>query len=54
MANLAITSSFPAAAASVGLVPTYAFYAIAALISFFFVRAMVQETRGRELEQMTG
>jgi MFS transporter, SP family, sugar:H+ symporter len=54
VANFAISLSFPVAAASVGLVPTYAFYAISALISFFFVRAMVQETRGRELEQMTG
>ena len=53
IANFAISLSFPVAAASVGLVPTYAFYAISALISFFFVRALVQETRGRALEQMT-
>jgi SP family sugar:H+ symporter-like MFS transporter len=53
-ANFAISLSFPVAAASVGLVPTYAFYAISALISFFFVRAWVNETRGRALEQMTG
>jgi len=53
IANFAISLSFPVAAASVGLVPTYAFYAISALISFFFVRALVHETRGRALEQMT-
>jgi SP family sugar:H+ symporter-like MFS transporter len=53
-ANFAIALSFPVAAASVGLVPTYAFYAVSAAISFFFVRALIHETRGRELEQMTG
>jgi SP family sugar:H+ symporter-like MFS transporter len=54
IANFAISLSFPWAADHIGLVLTYAFYAISALVSFFFVRAMVQETRGRELEQMTG
>ena len=54
MANFAIALSFPVAAQAVGLVPTYGFYALSALVSFFFVRAMVHETRGRELEQMTG
>ena len=37
-----------------GLATTYVFYAVAAAVSFFFVRAMVQETRGRELEDMEG
>jgi SP family sugar:H+ symporter-like MFS transporter len=54
IANFAIALSFPVAAATVGLVPTYAFYAVRALISFFFVRALIHETRGRELEQMVG
>jgi len=54
IANFAIALSFPVAAATVGLVPTYAFYAVSALVSFFFVRALVHETRGRELEQMVG
>jgi SP family sugar:H+ symporter-like MFS transporter len=54
VANFAISLSFPIAAATVGLVPTYGFYAASALVSFFFVRAMVHETRGRELEHMTG
>jgi SP family sugar:H+ symporter-like MFS transporter len=53
-ANFAIALSFPVAAKALGLVPTYGFYALSALVSFFFVRAMVHETRGRELEQMTG
>jgi MFS transporter, SP family, sugar:H+ symporter len=54
MANFVISLSFPALAASIGLTITYGFYAACALLSFFFVRAMVHETRGRELEQMEG
>ncbi|MGD9598041.1 MAG: sugar porter family MFS transporter [Steroidobacteraceae bacterium] len=54
MANFAISVSFPALAASAGLVATYGFYAASALVSFFFVRHMVHETRGLELEQMAG
>lgn len=53
-ANFAISVSFPAMAASLGLVTTYGFYAASALISFFFVLRAVKETRGRELEEMTG
>ena len=41
-------------AANLGLVVTYAFYAGSAAVSFLFVRALVRETRGRELEQMEG
>ncbi|MHA6723364.1 sugar porter family MFS transporter [Sphingomonas sp. RS2018] len=54
IANFAISVSFPALAAGVGLPITYGFYAASALLSFFFVRAMVTETRGRELEAMPG
>ncbi|WP_257816242.1 sugar porter family MFS transporter [Phenylobacterium sp. J367] len=54
IANFAISVSFPALAASLGLVVTYGFYAASAAVSFFFVRAMVHETRGKELEAMTG
>jgi SP family sugar:H+ symporter-like MFS transporter len=54
IANFAISVSFPALAASLGLVPTYAFYAVSAAVSLFFVRAMVHETRGKELEDMVG
>ena len=52
--NFAISVSFPALAAGIGLPVTYGFYAAAAAVSFFFVRAMVRETRGRELEMMEG
>ncbi len=54
IANAAISVSFPALAVSPGLAVTYTGYAIFAAISFFFVRAMVHETRGRELEDMVG
>jgi len=54
IANAAISVSFPALAVSPGLAVTYTGYAIFAAISFFFVRRMVHETRGRELEDMQG
>ncbi|QJU57700.1 sugar porter family MFS transporter [Sphingomonas sp. AP4-R1] len=54
IANFGISVSFPALAAGVGLPVTYGFYAASAFVSFFFVRAVVNETRGRALEQMTG
>ncbi|CAH0352161.1 MAG: sugar porter family MFS transporter [Sphingobium sp.] len=54
IANAAISVSFPALAASPGLAITYLGYAVFAFISFFFVRAMVHETKGRELEDMQG
>ncbi len=56
VANFAVVLSFPwlAEPENVGLTITYGFYAAAALVSFFFVRKMVHETRGRELEDMQG
>ncbi|HEU4959186.1 MAG TPA: sugar porter family MFS transporter [Sphingomonas sp.] len=54
IANFAISVSFPWLADNVGLPITYGFYAASALVSFFFVKAMVHETRGRELEEMEG
>lgn len=54
IANAAISVSFPALAVSPGLAVTYTGYAIFAAISFFFVKAMINETRGRELEDMEG
>lgn len=54
IANAAISVSFPTLAVSPGLSVTYFGYAFFAAISFFFVRAMVNETRGRELEDMEG
>ncbi len=54
IANFAISVSFPAMAAGLGLVVTYGFYAVSALISYFLVQAWVKETRGKELEDMAG
>ena len=54
IANAAISVSFPSLAVSPGLVWTYMGYALFAAISFFFVRKMVHETKGRELEDMVG
>lgn len=54
IANAVISVSFPSLVLSPGLAFTYLGYAIAALVSFFFVRAVVTETRGRELEDMPG
>jgi SP family sugar:H+ symporter-like MFS transporter len=54
IANAAISVSFPTLAVSPGLAPTYYGYAFFAAVSFFFTRAMVHETRGRELEDMQG
>ena len=53
-ANFAISSSFPWVLKNLGLTTAYSFYATCALISFFFVRAMVNETKGRKLEDMEG
>ncbi|PXW77675.1 SP family sugar:H+ symporter-like MFS transporter [Blastomonas natatoria] len=54
IANAAISVSFPSLAASPGLAVTYIGYALFAALSFFFVRKMVHETRGVELEDMQG
>ena len=54
IANALISVSFPTLAVSPGLSPTYYGYAFFAAASFFFTRAMVHETKGRELEAMQG
>ncbi|WP_419815308.1 sugar porter family MFS transporter [Glacieibacterium sp.] len=54
MTNFGISVSFPSMAAGLGLGLTYGFYALSALVSFFFVRKFIHETRGRELEDMVG
>jgi SP family sugar:H+ symporter-like MFS transporter len=53
-ANFLITFSFPVMAAKLGLTISYTFYAVCAVISFFLVKSLVHETRGKELEQMEG
>ncbi|MEK7343592.1 MAG: sugar porter family MFS transporter [Pseudomonadota bacterium] len=54
IANAIVSVSFPSLVVSPGLATAYVGYAIFALISYFFVRAMVNETKGRELEDMVG
>ena len=41
-------------AAKLGLTVSYTFYAVCAVISFFLVQKLVNETKGKELEQMQG
>jgi SP family sugar:H+ symporter-like MFS transporter len=53
-ANFLISFSFPVMAAKLGLALSYSFYAVCAVISFFLVQKLVHETRGKELEQMSG
>ena len=53
-ANFAISSSFPWVLKNLGLTVAYGFYATCAFLSIWFVRKMVHETKGIELEQMPG
>jgi len=53
-ANFLISVSFPVLSATAGLTLTYSFYAACAALSVWFVARHVHETRGRELEDMTG
>jgi len=52
--NFAVTMSFPAMMAGIGLLGAYGFFALAATASIFFVLRYVHETRGLELEEMVG
>jgi SP family sugar:H+ symporter-like MFS transporter len=54
LANFVVSSSFPWLAHHIGLPITYGAYAGFALLSSFFVRAAVYETKGMELEAMKG
>ncbi|KRG71552.1 sugar porter family MFS transporter [Pseudoxanthomonas dokdonensis] len=53
-ANFLITWTFPMLLAGIGLAGAYGLYCLAAFISIFFVLKYVQETKGKELEQMEG
>jgi SP family sugar:H+ symporter-like MFS transporter len=52
--NYLVAQSFPVMAKSLGLTISYSFYAVSAVISYFLVQKLVHETRGVELEQMSG
>jgi SP family sugar:H+ symporter-like MFS transporter len=53
-ANFMISFTFPIMLAGLGLAVSYSFYGVCAVISFFLVKSLVHETRGKELEQMEG
>ncbi len=52
--NYLIAQSFPVMASKLGLAASYTFYAVCAVISFFLVQKFIHETKGKELEEMTG
>jgi SP family sugar:H+ symporter-like MFS transporter len=52
MANWLVTVTFPAIVASMRPAGAYAIYCTFAIVSFFFVRRWVSETRGKTLEEM--
>jgi SP family sugar:H+ symporter-like MFS transporter len=54
VANFAISWSFPALLATIGLTGAYCMYAFFAALSIPFVAKFVQETKGVELEAMQG
>lgn len=52
IANFTVTLAFPPLTGTVGLWFLYSLFALFALLSFFFVRAKIPETKGIELEDM--
>jgi sugar porter (SP) family MFS transporter len=52
ISNFAISSSFPIMLAKIGLGGAYGIYCFFAFVSIFFVLKKVQETKGKELEDM--
>lgn len=54
LANYLVVQSFPWMADNLGLAITYATYTASAVVSFFLVRKFITETKGKELEEMTG
>jgi SP family sugar:H+ symporter-like MFS transporter len=54
LANFTVSSTFPWLAKSVGLPATYAAYTAFSVLALIFVYAKVRETKGVELEAMTG
>jgi sugar porter (SP) family MFS transporter len=50
--NAAIAFLFPVAAKAFGVGPIFAFYSIATLVSFFFFKKYLVETKGKSLEEL--
>ena len=53
LSNFTITMTFPVLLEAIGLGFSYGIYAAFGVIAFLFVRAFVQETKGRTLEDMS-
>jgi SP family sugar:H+ symporter-like MFS transporter len=53
-ANFLVVQAFPPMASGLGLAGTYAFYTVAAFVSYFLVKSLIKETKGKELEEMEG
>jgi SP family sugar:H+ symporter-like MFS transporter len=51
-ANFLITWSFPIMLSGIGLAGAYGFYTLGALVSIVFIYMFVNETKGKELEEM--
>jgi MFS transporter, SP family, sugar:H+ symporter len=54
LSNFGITMTFPMLLSGIGLGGAYGLYAACAIISIFFILKFVHETKGKELEEMTG
>ncbi|MGD8175181.1 sugar porter family MFS transporter [Marinimicrobium sp. ARAG 43.8] len=54
LANFIVTATFPVLLAGIGLAAAYGIYTFFAAVSVAFVILMVQETKGKELEEMVG
>ena len=54
VSNFVVTMTFPILLASIGLGGAYGLYAVCAVVSIVFIAKFVYETKGRELEDMTG
>ena len=52
MANFLVSTTFPPLATGIGLGGAYGLYAFFAFASIVFVVKVVQETKGKELEEM--
>ena len=52
IANFVVSTTFPPLVASLGLEVAYGAYTAAAALSFLFVFFLIQETKGRELEEV--
>ncbi len=51
--NFIITMTFPMLLASIGLGLSYGIYAFFGIVAFFFVKKVINETKGRTLEDMS-